>query len=76
MTREQLRYVPDEHGGAVAGELIVLDRDPNTHAPIEIDCTKSGTGACTIPSSVEHLKFRTNAKFILAIETGGMFYAP
>ena len=73
VTREQLRYVPDEHGGAVAGELIVIDRDPNTHEPIEIDCTKFGTGAYTIPSSVEHLKFRTNAKFILAIETGGMF---
>ena len=73
VTREQLRYVPDEHGGAVAGELIVIDRDPNTHTPIEIDCTKFGTGAYTIPSSVEHLKFRTEAKFILAIETGGMF---
>ncbi len=73
VTREQLRYVPDEHGGAVAGELIVIDRDPSTHEPIEIDCTRFGTGAYTIPSSVEHLKFRTNAKFILAIETGGMF---
>ncbi len=73
VTREQLRFVPDEHGGAVAGELIVIDRDPNTHEPIEIDCTRFGTGAYTIPSSVEHLKFRTNAKFVLAIETGGMF---
>lgn len=73
VTREQLRYVPDEHGGAVAGELIVIDRDPSTHDPIEIDCTKFGTGAYTIPSSVEHLKFKTSAKFILAIETGGMF---
>jgi DNA topoisomerase-6 subunit A len=73
VTREQLRYVPDEHGGAVAGELIVIDRDPNTHDPIEIDCTRFGTGAYSIPSSVEHLKFRTSAKFILAIETGGMF---
>jgi DNA topoisomerase-6 subunit A len=73
VTREQLRYVPDEHGGAVAGELIVIDRDPNTHDPIEIDCTRFGTGAYSIPSSVEHLKFRTSAKFVLAIETGGMF---
>jgi DNA topoisomerase VI subunit A len=73
VTREQLRYVPDEHGGAVAGELVVVDLDPQTRQPIEIDCTKFGTGAYTIPSNVEHLKFRTNAKFILAIETGGMF---
>jgi DNA topoisomerase-6 subunit A len=73
VTREQLRYVPDEHGGAVAGELVVVDQDPQTQQPIEIDCTKFGTGAYTIPSNVEHLKFRTNAKFILAIETGGMF---
>jgi DNA topoisomerase-6 subunit A len=73
VTREQLRFIPDEHGGAVAGELTVIDRDPHTHEPIEIDCTKFGTGAYSIPSSVEHLKFRTNAKFVLAIETGGMF---
>jgi len=73
VTRQQLRYVAHEHGGAVAGELIVIDRDPNTHDPIEIDCTRFGTGAYSIPSSVEHLKFRTSAKFILAIETGGMF---
>ena len=32
-----------------------------------------GTGSYSIPHSVEHLKFETDAKFILAIETGGMF---
>ena len=32
-----------------------------------------GSGAYSIPSSVEDLKFETNAKFILAIETAGMF---
>jgi len=73
VTREQLRYYPEEHGGAVAGELVVVDRDPNTGSEIEIDCTKFGTGAYTIPHSVEHLKFRTDARFVLAIETGGMF---
>src|SRR6185295_1563021 len=25
VSREQLRYIPDEHGGAVAGELVVFD---------------------------------------------------
>ena len=73
VSREQLRFYPEEHGGAVAGKLIVVDRDPVTGKPIEIDCTKFGTGAYTIPHSVEHLEFKTKAKFILAIETGGMF---
>ena len=30
VSREQLRFVPDEHGGAVAGELVVLDPDLDT----------------------------------------------
>ena len=73
VSREQLRFVPEEHGGAVAGELIVIDRDYETNEPIEIDCTRFGSGAYTVPSNVEHLEFRTKAKFILAIETGGVF---
>ena len=73
VTREQLRFYPEEHGGAVSGELVVIDRDYDTGEPIEIDCTRFGSGAYTIPHSVEHLEFRTKAKFILAIETGGMF---
>ncbi|MFG0317827.1 MAG: DNA topoisomerase VI [Planctomycetota bacterium JB042] len=73
VTREQLRFYPDEHGGAVAGALTVLDRDPITGEEIEIDCTRFGSGAYSIPSSVEHLSMRTDAEFVLAIETGGMF---
>ena len=73
VTREQLRFYPEEHGGAVSGQLVVIDRDYDTGEPIEIDCTRFGSGAYTIPHSVEHLEFRTKAKFILAIETGGMF---
>jgi len=73
ISREQLRFYPEEHGGAVAGKLIVVDHDPVSGQPIEIDCTRFGTGAYTIPHSVEHLEFKTKAKFILAIETGGMF---
>jgi DNA topoisomerase-6 subunit A len=73
LNREQLRFVPDEHGGAVAGELIVLDPDLETGEVERIDCTRFGSGAYSIPSSVEHLSFETKAKFILAIETGGMF---
>ncbi|MCA9000498.1 MAG: hypothetical protein KDB61_01150, partial [Planctomycetes bacterium] len=74
LTREQLRFRPEEHGGALAGELTVIDRDRTSGNEIRIDCTAMGSGAYTIPSSVEHLKFETKAKFILAIETGGMFH--
>jgi len=73
ISREQLRFVPDEHGGAVAGQLIVLDPDRETGEVERIDCTRFGSGAYSIPSSVEHLSFEANAKFILAIETGGIF---
>ena len=73
LSREQLRYFPEEHGGSVAGNLVVIDRDTETGQPIKIDCTAFGTGSYSIPHSVEHLKFDTDAKFILAIETGGMF---
>jgi DNA topoisomerase-6 subunit A len=72
-SREQLRFIPDEHGGAVAGQLVVLDPDRETGVVERIDCTRFGSGAYSIPSSVEQLSFETNAKFILAIETGGIF---
>ncbi|HZM01028.1 MAG TPA: DNA topoisomerase IV subunit A [Planctomycetota bacterium] len=73
VSREQLRFYPEEHGGAVAGHLVVIDRDPASGNRLRIDCTKFGTGAYTIPHSVEHLEFETQARFVLAIETGGMF---
>jgi DNA topoisomerase-6 subunit A len=73
VNREQLRFIPDEHGGAVAGNLIVLDPDRDTGTVERIDCTRFGSGAYSIPSSVEQLSFETDAKFILAIETGGVF---
>ncbi|ANM31837.1 DNA topoisomerase VI subunit A [Acidobacteria bacterium Mor1] len=73
VSREQLRYVPDEHGGAVAGELIVYDTDLETGKTERIDCTRFGSGAYSIPSLVEQLTFETKAKFVLCVETGGMF---
>jgi DNA topoisomerase-6 subunit A len=73
LSREQLRFIPDEHGGAVAGRLVVLDPDRETGEIERIDCTRFGSGAYSIPSSVEQLSFETDAKFILAIETGGIF---
>ncbi|MDH3419528.1 MAG: DNA topoisomerase IV subunit A [Gammaproteobacteria bacterium] len=73
LSREQLRFYPESHGGSVAGELVVVDLDTETGTPIEIDCRSLGSGAYTIPRSVEHLTFRADADFILAVETGGMF---
>jgi DNA topoisomerase-6 subunit A len=72
LSREHLRYYPEEHGGSVAGELVVIDRDAQGR-PLRINCTQMGQGAYSIPHSVEDLKFETKAKFILVIETGGMF---
>jgi DNA topoisomerase-6 subunit A len=74
VNKEQLCFTPDEHGGLVAGELVVIDREePGSTRTIDIDCTKFGSGAYGVPPEVEHLGFRTKAKFILAIETGGIF---
>jgi len=72
VNREQLKFVPEEKGGDVAGQLIVIDRDAAGHR-LRIDCTKFGSGAYSIPIDVEHLQFQSKAKFILAIETAGMF---
>jgi len=73
LNREKIHFRADEHGGEVAGELIVIDRDRRTRRQIEIDCTRFGSGAYSVPTVVEELSFRTRAKFILAVETKGMF---
>ena len=73
VNREQIGFIPEEKGGDVAGKLVVIDKDHDSGKELRIDCTKFGSGAYSIPSTVEHLKFDTDAKFILAIETAGMF---
>jgi DNA topoisomerase-6 subunit A len=73
LSREQLRFYPETHGGSVAGRLTVVDRNTATGETIEVDCANLGSGAYSIPRSVEHLSFRSEARFVLAIETGGMF---
>jgi len=73
VNREQLGFIPEEKGGEVAGELVVIDFDRTTGERIEIDCTRFGSGAYSVPISVEELEFATKADFILAIETAGMF---
>jgi DNA topoisomerase-6 subunit A len=73
VNREQLGFIPAEQNGSVAGELIVIDVDPATGRRIEIDCTAFGRGSYSIPSRVEGIKFRTKAKFVLAVETAALF---
>ena len=72
VNREQLKFTPEEKGGDIAGKLIVIDTD-NKGKKLKIDCTKFGSGAYSIPTEVEGLQFQSQAKFILAIETAGMF---
>jgi DNA topoisomerase-6 subunit A len=73
VNREQLGFIPEEKGGDIAGRLVVIDHDRDTGKQLRIDCTKFGSGAYSIPISVEQLGFETNADFILVIETAGMF---
>ncbi len=72
VNREQLKFIPEEKGGDVAGRLIVIDTDASGKK-LKIDCTRFGSGAYSIPTDVEDLQFHSEAKFILAIETAGMF---
>lgn len=73
VNREQIGYIPEERGGDVTGPLIVIDQNPTTGEVVKINCAKLGTGAWSIPSRVEHLKFESDAKFILVIETSSLF---
>ncbi len=73
INREQLGYIPEERGGEVCGPLAVIDKDPASGKDIRIDCTKLGTGAWSIPSRVEHLRFQSKAKLIFVVETASLF---
>lgn len=72
VNREQLKFIPEEKGGEVAGKLFVLDHDADGNK-LKIDCTRFGSGSYSIPIDVENLDFSSDAKFILAIETAGAF---
>lgn len=73
INREQLGYIPEERGGDVCGPIEIIDRDSSTGKDIRIDCMKLGSGAWSVPSRVEHLRFRSKAKFLLAVETSSLF---
>ena len=65
--------MPEEKGGEVAGNLLIYDQDRDTRVELSIDCTCFSSRAYSISISVEHLRFESNAKFVIAIETAGMF---
>ncbi len=73
INREQLGYIPEERGGDVCGPIVIIDRDPSTGEEIKIDCMRLGSGAWSVPSRVEHLRFQSKAKFLLAVETSSLF---
>lgn len=73
VNREQLGYIPEERGGDVCGALTVIDKDPATNKDVRIQCDQLGTGAWSIPSRVEHLRFATKADFVLVVETSSLF---
>jgi DNA topoisomerase-6 subunit A len=73
VTREQLRFTAEQHGGALAGNLQIIETNPETGDDIVTDCRQEGAFTVTIPTDVEGLRFETTAKFILCIETGGTF---
>ncbi len=45
VNREQLRFFPEERGGTVVGELVVVQPDKKTNKILRIDCTGFGSGA-------------------------------
>ncbi|CAB3287785.1 Type 2 DNA topoisomerase 6 subunit A [Methanocaldococcus lauensis] len=69
--REHLGFIPEEDGSAVVGPLKIIEETPE--GELVVDCTKLGTGAYNIPNDVTKLNLETNADFVLAIETSGMF---
>jgi len=71
LSRDALGFYPEAHGGAVAGDLTVIDRSgPQEYV---VDCRTLGRGAYTVPRSLEGIHFESDALFALVIETGGMF---
>ena len=73
VNREQLGYIPEERGGDVVGPLTVVDQNPVTGEVVKVNCARLGSGAWSIPSRVEQLKFESKASLILVIETSSLF---
>ncbi len=48
LSRENLRFYPESHGGSVAGRLVIVDQSAAAGERIEIDCARLGVGAYRI----------------------------
>jgi len=65
--REELHLKADDKGTLI-GNIVIEDSGD------VIDCSKLGRSGLSIPSIIEHYKFKkVNADYILVIETGAMF---
>ena len=74
LSREQLRFYADSHGGSVAGELVVIDPQSCRRAPsLKLTVAILAPARIAFPVRWSNFDFATNAAFVLAIETGGMF---
>ena len=73
VNREKIGFIPEEKGGDIAGDITIIETDPDTGEEIKHDCSTYVSGAYSVPSQVEDLGFETNANMIIAIETAGMF---
>jgi len=74
--REDFKLRPEENGASVMGDLVLTETDRKGKVK-KINCQDDvGDSGYGIPYNVEKDKIKlveSNAKFILAIETGGMF---
>lgn len=76
LLREDFKLRPEENGASIMGDITIEERTRKGEFK-KINCRDDvGDGGYGIPYSVEEDKLRiksVNAKFILAVETGGMF---
>ncbi len=76
LLREDFKLRPEENGASIMGDITIEERTRKGEFK-KINCRDDvGDGGYGIPYSVEEDKLRiksVNAKYILAIETGGMF---
>ena len=72
-----LAYILERNHGQLNG------RCPGRHTPcrarsdprrvVQVDCRQLGQGSYAVPRTLVQVEFATDARYVLAIETGGMF---
>lgn len=76
LIREDFRLRPEENGASIIGDITIEEKSRKGDFK-SINCKDDvGEAGYTIPNNVESEKLRlksTNSKFVLALETGGMF---